>query len=305
MSDRFAGTAISPYEGALGDAIPKAWKEGADAVVVLAHECPDVLEPILAKHADWHVALVAGAHCKTDYDKTAGGTKLASCGRQFQQYLRAKITIDRKKPDGEHVTGVTAERVAVKSTSPDPKVKAIVDKWKKKLDGELAQEIGVSAKGLAKDSPELQHVVLGAIRKQLAADIALANKQGFRGAIAPGKVTKASIYGAIPYENSVLVASIPGESLAKELGRDTAVFDGVTGNAKDGFKIDGKPIDPKKKYKVATLDFLYFGGDGFELEKLDPAPLESGQVWQTPIIEFLKKNKTTTESPIEALATKK
>ena len=304
MADRFVGTTFSPYEAALAEAVPKAWKDGADAVVVLAHECPDVFEPMFSKHADWHVSLVAGAHCETDVSKTAGTTQLASCGRHFEQYLRAKLTIDKSKPMGERVKAVSAERVAVKGTSLDPAVKSIVDTWKSKHDADLAQAIGFSGKALAKDSTELQHVILGSLRKQLSADIALANKAAFRGAIPAGVVTKASIYGAIPYENSVLIASIAGDALAKELARETAVFDGASGSMKNGFQVGGKPIDPKKKYKVATLDFLYFGGDGFELEKLDPSPIETGMVWETPVIDFLKKNPTTAAMPLEALAKK-
>ena len=44
MEGRFDGLEIEPYEATLARAIPAAWKNDADAVVVLAHECPAELK---------------------------------------------------------------------------------------------------------------------------------------------------------------------------------------------------------------------------------------------------------------------
>lgn len=301
MANRFEGVTFGAYEAALATAIPNVWKDGADVVVVLAHECADVLEPVIAKHPEWHVSVVAGAHCAKEVMATVGATKIVSCGRHFEQFCRVKVHVDKKKPAGERVLDVTATRVDVQGGVPDPTVKTIVEKWKAKLDTELSEEVGYTVKGFPKDSPDLSKLFLGAIRKQLNADVAVANRAGFRDGISAGPVTRATVYGTIPYENAVLIVSIPGEVLTKELARESAAFEGVAGSAKDGFTIGGKPVEPKKKYKVATLDFLYFGGDGFEFAKADSAPQETGMVWQTPVIDFFKKNKTTKTSPVEDL----
>ncbi len=305
MAGRFEGVTFDAYETALGVTVPKAWKDGADAVVVLAHECPEQLEPVIAKHADWHVSLVAGAHCAKDVMATTGATKIASCGRHFEQYLRATLKVDKTKPAGQHVTDVNASRIDVTGATADANVKTTVDAWKKKLDAQLSEEIGFAQKGYAKDAPELAKLFLGGIRKELHADVALVNKQGFRGALGAGPVTRATVYSTIPYENAVLLLNVPGEALLKQLAKDTAVYEGFTGSKEAGFKdANGKPVDPKKSYKLATLDFLYFGGDGFELASLDPSPQETGMVWQTAVIDYLKKHKTTKTSPLEDLAKK-
>ncbi len=41
----------------------QAWTAGADAVVLIAHECPDKLVPILERHRDWNLSFVGSGHC--------------------------------------------------------------------------------------------------------------------------------------------------------------------------------------------------------------------------------------------------
>ena len=50
---------------------------------------------------------------------------------------------------------------------------------------------------------------------------------------------------------------------------------------------------------MATVEYLYFGRDGFDFEKLDPEPKETGMAWQTPVIEWTKEKKSTDAKPVE------
>ncbi len=56
---------------------------------------------------------------------------------------------------------------------------------------------------------------------------------------------------------------------------------------------------------MATVEYLYFGGDGFEFEKLDPEPKETGMAWQTPVIEWTSEQKTSEKKPLEKSLPKK
>ena len=42
------------------------------------------------------------------------------------------------------------------------------------------------------------------------------------------------------------------------------------------------PLDPNGSYSLATFVYLYFGGDNFPFERMDPNPGETGVVAQTP-----------------------
>lgn len=302
MPNRFSGLTVEPYEASLAKAVPAAWAAGADAVVVLAHECPAELAPVFEKHADWKVSLVAGAHCKKPVNAKAGGAVLASPGRRFEEYLKAQIEVDPSRPAKDRVVRVDASRVPVAAgTQPDAATAAIVAGWKTKLDAALGEAVGYSSGGLAKDSPQLARLVGTAMRDVVKADLAVVNKSGLREALPKGEITKKSLYTALPYDNSVMIARVKGSDLLPNLANPQAVVIGATEKTKGNWQdAQGKPIDPAKTYAVAMPDFIYFGGDNFSFEKADPNATETGMVWQTTLIEWLKEAKTTAEKPVEA-----
>ena len=63
----------------------------------------------------------------------------------------------------------------------------------------------------------------------------------------------------------------------------------------------GKPLEAEETYSVATFEYLYFGGDNFPFERLDPNPTETGLVAQTPVIEWTRKQGSTQDKPLESL----
>jgi 2',3'-cyclic-nucleotide 2'-phosphodiesterase (5'-nucleotidase family) len=235
-----------------------------------------------------------------------GNTQLVSLERGLDKYLRAKLTFDTSKPAGERVTAVETKLVDVKGATPDADTEKLVAQWQAKLDEVLGQEIGFTQKGLKADSPEMVRWVAGAVRDALKTDVALLNRKGLRQDLPAGKVTRGSIYSVMPFENTLLIAKLKGEDLVKQLSNPEAVFAGVTAAGKGKFKdAQGKAIDPKREYTVATVEYLYFGGDGFEFEKLDPMPTETGMAWQTPVIDWTKGQSTDEKKPLEKAIAKK
>src|SRR5262249_35145779 len=126
----------------------------------------------------------------------------------------------------------------------------------------------------------------------------IVNAKGIAQSIPQGPITKATVYSTMPYDNSVVVVSITGADLVKNLENPEAL---VTGAEKGGksFTVGGKPVDPAAHYKVATVEYMYFGGDGFLFEKQDPEPKETGMDWRTPVIEWTQKQHTTKAAPLE------
>ncbi|HSP78048.1 MAG TPA: 5'-nucleotidase C-terminal domain-containing protein, partial [Myxococcaceae bacterium] len=307
MAGRADGLEVVGYEEALSSAVPEARKAGADAVVVVADVCPTDLEPVLSQHPEWKVSLVAGGRCRPAVeDSTKAGTTYVSLGRGFGQYLRASFTFDPSKPDGERVKAMETKRVEVTGGEGAPEAfgptTELIAELQKRLDKALGEEIGFTKKGLAQDSKELGLWAAKAMQATLETDGAILNRNGFRQGLAAGPVTKGSVYSVLPYENSLLVVKLKGEDLAKQLSNEQAVFAGFKPAGKGKFKdAKGKPLDPKKEYEVATVEYLYFGGDGFEFEKLDPEPGETGMSWQTPVIEWTRKQATSKRKPLEKL----
>lgn len=304
MAGRFEGLEAKPYGDALAEAVPQAWTAGADAVVVLADACPSEIEKAIEGHEDnFKISVIAGGQCENDYEKKMGPTTLVSPGRRLSKYVRAQLTFDPTKPAGQRLVSSDTKVVSAKGAKPDESLKQAIGNIRARLDQALGEEIGYTASGLQEGSPELARWVASAIRANLKTDVALLNKKGLRAGVPPGKITKATIYSVMPFENSLLKLQLTGADLKKALAKDEAIYAGVTKSG-DQFKLGGKPIDDKRKYSVATVEYLYFGGDGFEFEKQDDNPIESGQMWQTPVIEWTRKQSTSEQNPLEKLLPK-
>ncbi len=304
MSGRFYGNEVIPYEPALQQAIPAVRKAGADVVIVIADECPTVLEPIMAKHPEWKVALLAGGHCHTPVERKAGMTPLVSPGRWWQRYLRAELTVDAARPAGQRLMGLETKVVDVVggtgAPAPDPELTARLQTWQKKHDEALGEKIGYTRSGIDANSATLFTWYGRAIRERIGADLTVLNRKGFRGGVQPGPITAAAVYSVMPFDNSVMTVKVKGKDLPSILENAAAVYEGAAkkGNA---WTVKGKPVEPDTTYTVATLEYLYFGGDNFPFERLDANPSESGVVAQTPVIEWTRKQGTTQEKPLESI----
>jgi len=268
---------------------------------VLADDCPTVLEKAFAAHPEWEVDLLVGSHCHDAYEKKLGSTQAFSAGSHFDGYVRAHLTFDPAKPAGQRLAASDAKRVEVGDAPADAIAAATIDGWKKKLDGALGEAIGFTKAGIPADSPLLGRLVTEAWRDTLQTDVALVNKRAIRQGLPAGEITRASVYSVLPFENGIMVVELPGDALAQALANENAIYSGATKAGAKFKDASGKPLDPKKTYTVATIDFVYFGGDGFEIEKYDSEPMESGMVWQTPVISWTKKQDTSAAKPLEAV----
>jgi len=117
------------------------------------------------------------------------------------------------------------------------------------------------------------------------ADIALANGGGIRTQLEAGDITKKDLYTLLPFENNTLsVTEVTGEVLKQVLEHGVSDVENGAGRFPQisgmsftyskskpvgervlEVKVKGEPLDPKKTYKLATIDFLAAGGDGYEM----------------------------------------
>jgi 2',3'-cyclic-nucleotide 2'-phosphodiesterase (5'-nucleotidase family) len=284
MPGRLDGLTLKADEEALAAALPQVDK--AHALVLVTDGCLNELAALLSKHTGWGVTVAAGRQCEEAFPPNAGGAHLVYAGRHFSQYGRATLTFR-----GTKLTGVEAQTVDVKGgEAPEPKAKELIDGWKKKLDDALGEKIGFTAKGIDQTAPQMTKWFATALKEQLKADVGLVNFKAVRQGLPKGALTKASIYDLVPFENSVVVMKVPGDVLKQELKNEAARFVGV----------NAKAVNAKKTYTVATNNFIFFGGDGFGFNKIDTKPTFTGVPWQTSIIEWTAKQKSTEKKPLES-----
>jgi 5'-nucleotidase / UDP-sugar diphosphatase len=308
MASRFEGITFEAEEPAMDRAVHAAWAAGVDLVVGIAHECAPVLKPILDRHPDWKLAFMGAGHCHKKSVEQAGGTALVDPGWRLDHYARVRLVVDPSRPVGERVISVDPVLVdvdhaegAAPVAAPDPVIAREAQAWQVKLDAVLGEPIGWTASGLDKESAEMGRWIAGALREESGADVAIVNGSGIRQNLPRGAITKASVWSVLPFDNRVIVVRLKGRSLAYALHNREAVAAGVTRGPDGSFSLaGGKPLDPEGTYAVATVDYLYFGGDHFTFQKDAVSTEDKGVDWRDAVITWTRKQKTTEAAPIEA-----
>jgi 2',3'-cyclic-nucleotide 2'-phosphodiesterase (5'-nucleotidase family) len=294
-------------EPALARAIPQAWAASPDLVILVAHECPDKLEPIILAHPEWKLSFVGSGHCHKMVQRDVKGVPLIAPGWRMRQYARVRFAIDRAQPVGARATVLDAAVVDVTHAAgsaapwpPDPTLAADSAKWNEQVETVLGEEIGYTEAGLEQKSPEIGQWIARAWREQLGVDVAIVNSGGIRQSVPKGAIRMSTVYSVMPFDNRLVICELKGSDLVQDLGNEEAIASGVTLGPKNKY-LDGKkaPIDPQKTYRVATIDYLYFGGAGFAFQKQDPTPTGTGLDWRTPVIDWTRKQKTTPKQPLE------
>lgn len=299
MAGRTAGFDVVEDEAALTAAVPLAQAADADVVLLTTDNCLGSLAPVIEKHPEWNLAVVAGRACDGTFGEKAGTAVLAYPGRHFNDYVAVKLTFS---PDKKltRVSGEAFEVVNDASAPPaDAHLAKLIAGWKSKRDAALGEEIGFLKGKLEQTDPAMTGWLATAIKEQTGSDFGLINRKGMRQGLPAGKLTKASVYDVIPFENSVVVATLNGADLITALENPEARPAGA--QKKDAAWVDakGQKLDPARKYKVATLDYLYFGGDKFLIEAHDLGPNFTGTGWQTMVIDWTKKLASTDKAPLE------
>lgn len=285
VSGRSAGLELVPLDAAVGAGLQALAPEKPDVVLAVMDDCFIELQRVLAMHAEWKVDLVVGTRCEGEQQFLSGPTKYFSVGDDLASYVSAKFSL---AADGTKT--LEAALVPLQPSGPeDADLAALRERWQKKLDQELGQRIGFTKTGLEEDAPQLRAWVATALRDEAKADAALINKKGIRAALPRGEITRASVYSVIPFENAVVTVKVKGELLTKLKTHPEA------------FMVLPAKVEPERDYVLATTEYIYFGGDDLGLEVVAPELQLTGQVWQTPVIRWLEKQRSDEKRPLEKL----
>jgi 5'-nucleotidase len=211
------------------------------------------------------------------------------------------VTADRKQDGGYSFSAETlpASSPEIELINPDPAMREAMGALKAELDKELGVvvmnapfDLDGARERVRSSSTNLGRIVCAALVNATGADAALLNGGSFRDSIPKGDVTKGHFLSVLPYGNYVYLIEITGADLLAILNHGLGMpgaggfpqFWGMEVMAKkrevtaaDGTKseifeaasvtVGGKPLDPAATYTLATNDFLYAGGDGYEMFK--------------------------------------
>lgn len=179
------------------------------------------------------------------------------------------------------VKAITWQRIRVDSTwtIQTPQAQAIVDEYKSRVDSVMAPTLGLSRKFMSASRPEsllsnwMADMLLNCCTATglPRADMALLNIGGIRSSMPEGEVTVGDIYKISPFENSLVVLELKGKHVlelmqniasvgGEAVSREVKLLIGEGGKVLEA-KINGEPIDPRRTYTIATIDYLAQGND--------------------------------------------
>ncbi|TXE07665.1 hypothetical protein ES711_09455 [Gelidibacter salicanalis] len=133
-------------------------------------------------------------------------------------------------------------------------------------------------------------------------DFVLLNHGGIRSIISKGPISKRTAYEIMPFENSIVVAKLPGAQVqelleylsrakrAHPISKLKILLD------KDGKVIESaindQPIDFTKTYNIATNDYLINGGDGMDFFKGSEAVIILDYKIRNALTDYFMKTDT-------------
>lgn len=185
------------------------------------------------------------------------------------------------------VTGVERSRILVDSTydrNPDARAAAFIAPYKKRVDSIMSPVVGRTAHAMSAHRPEsdlsnlLADILLwGAGKFGEHPDFAVYNMGGIRSGFSAGDVTIGDVLDVAPFENKICFLTLSGDKVL-DLFRQMASVGGeglsrgarlvITGDGKlVSAAVGGKPVDPSRRYRIATIDYLAQGNDRLEAFK--------------------------------------
>lgn len=295
LTDDEAARRSSPGSLKLLPAIETAKREaqalrdaGADLVVVVTHsEWQDDLR--LAKLGPIDIVLSGHDHnLLVAYDGRAAIGETQADGVNL-------VAIDvemRIAADGVKRWTPRFRIIDTADVTPDAAIAERVAKYEAEIDKALDVDIGRTKTPLdsRKASVRGEETAIGdffadTMRAAAGADVAIINGGGIRGnrSYAAGTtLTRKDIAKELPFNNQLVTLELSGADLRAALenavwliGKDAGRFaqisgarivvrrDAVPGSRLVSIEVGGKPLDDAKLYKLATIDFLARGKDGY------------------------------------------
>ncbi|WP_447974415.1 bifunctional metallophosphatase/5'-nucleotidase [Nitrospira sp. Kam-Ns4a] len=271
--------------------------QGTEEDRALLTQAPE-LAAIIGGHTEGFDGLLTAGAAAPAADATRPGPVLVKTHRQGRTLGRLDLTLERQAAGGEGgaarwtvARAVATNLPVTPEVEPHPQVRALLDNFAKRLDALAGTVVGKAAVRLEGASPEVRtketnlgNLLADLLRAEYGTDVALVNGGQIRDSIPAGPVEAKHVLQVLPFDSPAVTFSITGEQLRLALEHSVAQLpkaDGrflqVSGLAvtydltqPPGARarvvtVRGRPLEPTRRYTVATDAFLADGGDGFTM----------------------------------------
>lgn len=189
-----------------------------------------------------------------------------------------------------------------------------IDAARKQVVGSAAEKIDGDRETVRKRESAMGDVIADAMlaaTRRMGADLALMNAGGIRAGLEPGPVSMEQLISVQPFGNTLVLLDLTGQELLAAFEhagsgweRGEGMFPCVSADVRLRYDmkqapgrrlkaafVDGREIDPKKTYRVATNNFIANGKDGYTiLASAKGKRLDTGIVDIDALMEYLKSH---------------
>ena len=248
----------------------------------IASEAPGI-DLIVDGHS--HTALPDGMN--------VGETLIVQTGWHEYRLGRVQIDVDNHKITGMKAQLLDADEVAKISPTPDPKIASTLKQIEMSNEKLFNEVIAHSEKELSSNrllvrrhESELGNLAADAFRWRTSADIAIINGGGLRSDLPKGDVTRGDIMSIFPFGNTIQLASVSGKTIREMLEHSVFAYPASFGGFLDvsgmtfsydptqpagkrvvDIYVNGELLDENKTYSLAANDFIFVGGDDYNMLK--------------------------------------
>ncbi|ADH98585.1 5'-nucleotidase C-terminal domain-containing protein [Salisediminibacterium selenitireducens] len=245
----------------------------------------------LAEEVEFFDAIIGGhSHTRITEPRMVNGTPIVQAGSDANYLGHSTFTLDKETGDVSFDFELNDVR-EVDESMINETVDAMVQGYLDEAEEILSEVIGHTNTGLNRNDRWEMDVSLGnfwtdSMRNALGTDIAFTNNGGIRANIAAGDITANDIYTTEPFGNEITEIEMVGHDLVEVIEHsytrsadsfgyqvdlqvsgaeyiiyynEDETFAGVD------FFIDGEPMDMDETYSIAINNFMYEGGDGYEM----------------------------------------
>jgi 5'-nucleotidase/UDP-sugar diphosphatase len=284
-----AGITFTPPEAALRSGAASLRAAGAHLVVALTHlnieDDRGVATDILG------IDLILGAHDHDPMSIMESGPLILKAGQDAHWLAAIELELDRGGAR-TRVTSLGWRFIPNMNVPPEPRLDAAIRAIEAQLDQALARTLARLAAPLDSRTTVVRmreaaigNLMADALRAHFNADAALINGGALRGNREypiGHDFTRRDLLSEMPFGNTVVLLELTGVELQgvlehglssvetasgrfPQISGITLTFDpdDPAGSRLREVTIGGAPLDPARRYRLATVDFLARGGDGY------------------------------------------
>jgi len=248
----------------------------ADLRIVLSHSGLEEDRGIAETVPEIPLILGGHSHSFLDAPETVNGVTICHVGC-FGYFLG--VVECYRQEDGSWK--FVQRRESVTADWPeDPAVRAMIERAAVPIDREMNQVLtelpeAFETRGKSASPNPLGIMIAEAMRRAAGADLGMQNIGGYRTFLPAGPVARERLFELLPFNNRILKLHFSGADLktlfhALAANHDGGRFAQISGGEyviQNGMaarvRVGGEVIEPSRTYTLATLDFLYSGGDGY------------------------------------------